>query len=108
MTHWHDPLVEVADARSSSSLLDKACDSSFPDSRSHQAFACRRWRVPVSSLVYCYFWFSRHNSWEMVLNLDYEYSIITGKRKFNLAVPVRTLSASVIREVFIPQSISFT
>jgi len=25
--------------------------------------------------------------WELVLNLDYEYSIITGKRKFNLAVP---------------------
>ena len=44
----------------------------------------------------------------MVLNLDYEYTIITGKRKFNLAVPVRALSASMIPEVFIPQAISFT
>jgi hypothetical protein len=29
-------------------------------------------------------------SWEFVLNFDYECSIITGKRKFKWAVPVRT------------------
>ena len=43
----------------------------------------------------------------MVLNLDYEYSLITGKRKFNLAVPVRPLSVSMIWKVFITQVISF-
>lgn len=42
------------------------------------------------------------------MNLDYEYSIIMGMRKFTRTVLVRTLSALIIWEVFEPHAISFT
>ena len=32
--------------------------------------------------------FSSRTSWEFILNLDFEYSIITGKRKLAWATPV--------------------
>jgi hypothetical protein len=48
-------------------------------------------------------------SWEFVLNFDYEYLIMMGKRKFTRTVLVRALSALIIWEVFEPaHAISFT
>jgi hypothetical protein len=50
MTNWNDPILLIAEARSSSSLLDKGYDSSLSDSRLHQARSCHRWRVLVSHI----------------------------------------------------------
>jgi hypothetical protein len=114
MTNWHDPILLIAEARSFSSLLNNYYDSSSPDSCLHQASPCRRWRVLVSSLVRSLYanpssdshGVSPH-SWEFVLNFDYEYSVITGKRRFNRTVPAcSSLLVSMILEIFIPQAVS--
>jgi hypothetical protein len=95
MTNWHDPVLAAAEGCSSSSLFDTACHLSLPYSPSHQAYTRPCWRVHVGSLVRSpYVGLAAHlTSWEFVLNLDYEYSIITKKRKFGLSVPVRSSSA---------------
>jgi hypothetical protein len=48
MTNWDDPVLQLSEGRSSSSLSDKARDLSFPDSCYRQVDSCRRWLVPVS------------------------------------------------------------
>ena len=110
MTNWHDPILEAAEGRSSSSLSDKPSRLSLPGSHSHQACSRCGWRVHVSRLLHPSYIdpFSHHTSWEFVLNLDYEYSIITGKRELKWSAPVRALSALMVSEAFIRQVISFT
>jgi hypothetical protein len=100
MTNWHDPTLEAAEGRSSSSLTDKISRLSLPDSCLHQAFPRRCWRVHVSRLVHSLSLQvdpgSGLPSWELLLNLDYEYSIITRKRKFRWSVPVRAVMALMV------------
>src|SRR6266404_5556247 len=48
------------------------------------ACTCKLSRLSSSALR----WISSRTSWEFVLNLDFEYSIITGKRKPTWTLPV--------------------
>ena len=51
---------------------------------------------------------SPHTSWEFVMYMDYEYSILKGTRKFSWTSLVSSLSVSIKRfEVFMGQTASF-
>ncbi len=111
MTNWQSILVELAEASTFSSLSDKASGLPLAGRCSHQACSCHRWRLPVGRLVHPSYLdplFSPRTSWEFVLNFDYEYSLITRKRKLNRTVPVCSLSTSMILGAFMPQPFSFT
>lgn len=60
------------------------------DSRSRQVYTCHGWSVPVSHHIFRNLLSiaSPRISWEFVLNLDFEYSIVMGKRKFICTYPV--------------------
>jgi hypothetical protein len=68
-------------------------------SHPHQVCPCLGWLVHVSYSLsaFCPHSSTLRTSWEFVLNLDYEYSIIMGKRKLTRAFPVRYHRTPIIR-----------
>ena len=78
-------------------------------SRLHQVCPCLGWLVHVSYSLsaFCPHSSILRTSWEFVLNLDYEYSIIMGKRRLTCVFPVR-YHWTAIRRWKADTSLSFT
>src|ERR1700730_84034 len=94
MTNWQDPAHVVTDYSASFLTSDKSSDSSPHGSPSREVCSRLGWLVYVSHPILL-FWLpfsSQRASWEFILNLDYEYEIITGKRKANWSFLVYTPS----------------
>jgi hypothetical protein len=85
-------------------LLDKTCYLFLSDSCPCEACPRHRRFLYVSRLVYSSLVDSRSHltSWEFIVNLDYEYSIIAGHRKINWSARVSVTSPLMIWEVLIP------
>jgi len=91
MAKLYETAQEAAERSTFSVVLDESSYLFLCDSRSRQVCAFHGWLVHVShhmffrnllSIV------SPRTSWELVSNLDFDYSIITGKRKFVWTYPV--------------------
>ena len=112
MTNWSDPAREYAVMSPFFSMTSWGCSGLACDSCSHQVCKCDGWPVHVSHRLrfLSASLFQLRTSWEFVVNLDYEYSVITGKRKFILSYLVSSSyrSGSSRMDDFIQQSTSFS
>jgi len=94
MTNWHDPVVIKAQNGLFvfwpwNGLLMQVLHCSF----SYQIYPCLGWHLHVS-FIHLTFGTAHHlrsPSWEILSNLSYEYSVITGKRKLTRTFPVCSL-----------------
>jgi hypothetical protein len=100
MAGWRDPARVVADYGSFSLTSQVCSDKALCNSCPYQASPRLGGLVHVSEFTRIPFFIPLFGSnvalsWEFVTNLDYEYSVITGKRKVSRAFPVCSTCISV-------------